>query len=55
MDVHATAECAGCEWERHPQAFRWFPELGSPLQSISPAAGAEPTDQGDRRDATVLR
>lgn len=32
MEAHASADCAGCGWERHPQAFRWFPELGAPLQ-----------------------
>ena len=36
MDVHGTTECAGCEWERQPQAFRWFPELGTPLQDALP-------------------
>jgi hypothetical protein len=26
-----------CEWERHGQAFRWFPELGPPLRTTCDA------------------
>ena len=33
MQAHASMDCAGCDWERQPQAFRWFPELGPPLDS----------------------
>ncbi|MBW0117227.1 hypothetical protein [Pseudonocardia abyssalis] len=31
MSSHASGECAGCGWESHALAFRWFPELGPPL------------------------
>lgn len=37
MDMHGTTECAGCGWERQPQAYRWFPELGAPLQDVTSA------------------
>lgn len=33
---HDGQECAGCDWEGRPEAFRWFPELGRPLD---PAGG----------------
>jgi hypothetical protein len=34
MQAHASVECTGCEWERQPQAFRWLPELGTPLRLV---------------------
>ena len=41
--AHATTECSGCDWERHPQAYRWFPELGEPVRAALPTEnGAEP-------------
>ena len=51
MEAHASGECTGYEWERQPQAFRWFPELGTPLHASSrpspdPAAAERP--QPDR-------
>ncbi|MHA6621002.1 hypothetical protein [Pseudonocardia sp. DLS-67] len=54
MDEHRTGECAGCEWERQPQAFRWFPELGAPLQDAMPVtdvrAGQERVTSRRARD-----
>lgn len=38
---HDETECAGCEWERQPQAFRWFPELGRPLEPARAGRRAE--------------
>lgn len=32
MDPHGGDECSGCDWEDFPHAFRWFPELGAPLE-----------------------
>ena len=40
VDVHATTECAGCDWERHAKAFHWFPELGPPVRTALPARDA---------------
>ena len=39
MGAHDAAECAGCDWERQPQAFRWFPELGPALGCGDRGAG----------------
>jgi hypothetical protein len=49
MDAHATAECAGCDWERHAQAFRWFPELGAPLE-LAGAMGVDHLPEGCSSD-----
>ena len=51
MEAHASGECAGCEWERQPQAFRWFPELGTPMHAssrLSPDPAAAERPQPDR-------
>jgi hypothetical protein len=32
LETYESSECSGCDWERHAQAFRWFPELGVPLR-----------------------
>jgi hypothetical protein len=50
VDVHASTECSGCEWERQPQAYRWFPELGAPL-----AASPSSDRSGDRDQAGTTR
>lgn len=36
---HDGPECSGCEWEHQPQAFRWFPELGVPLDPAGTDTG----------------
>lgn len=46
MDSHTGAECVGCGWEGHKQPFRWFPELGAPLEierSPQPLPAGGPT------------
>ncbi len=37
MDLQVGSEFGGCDcgWEAHPQSFRWFPELGSPLEAVA--------------------
>lgn len=32
MGAHESDDCGGCDWERQPQAFRWFPELVAPVR-----------------------
>ena len=54
MEAHASGECAGCEWERQPQAFRWFPELGTPLRLSPDPAAAEPTTAGSGGHAGLI-
>ncbi|GAA4994353.1 hypothetical protein WHI96_14030 [Pseudonocardia tropica] len=39
---HDGPECRGCEWEHQPQAFRWFPELGAPLDPAGTNTGRFP-------------
>ena len=52
MEARASGECTGCcEWERQPQAFRWFLELGVPLHPSSrwsPDPAAAELPQPDR-------
>jgi hypothetical protein len=45
MDPHDGQECAGCEWERQPHAFRWFPELGAPLEIRATPADRAPVGE----------
>lgn len=67
LDRHSSTELGGCRcgWEAQPQAFRWFPELGTSLATLPVSdplwlpvhtAGAIPSDPaasrqppGDRR------
>jgi hypothetical protein len=61
MEALASVECAGCEWERQPQAFRWFPELGTPLRASSRPPAHRVDDVGrcqadrERRDSGRAR
>lgn len=50
MDAHRFDDCAGCEWERQPQAFRWFPELGVPLRA---ARAQVPGPAGDGQTPVI--
>ncbi|MET0187625.1 MAG: hypothetical protein ABW212_01405 [Pseudonocardia sediminis] len=42
----STGRCE-CGWERHAQAFRWFPEMGPPVRAHG--------DEARHRDDVVPR
>lgn len=45
----ADQECEqeACEWDRHAQAFRWFPELGLPVGEPAVGGGRSRSDHDD--------